>query len=142
VGVVVFPQLLVRIGVTGSLLVLVGGLAYTAGALIYARRRPDPAPTVRLPRGLSRARRRRRRLPVRSGRVLRVAAPLAAPLLGAQREAPGRRGSDGRSAPGSSRTACLRPCARIGRATRPWWKTSRPRGSRSGAAPRTARRAS
>jgi hemolysin III len=46
VGVVVFPQLLVRIGVTGSLLVLVGGLAYTAGALIYARRRPDPAPTV------------------------------------------------------------------------------------------------
>jgi hemolysin III len=46
VGVVVFPQLLVRIGVTGSLLVLAGGLAYTAGALIYARRRPDPAPTV------------------------------------------------------------------------------------------------
>lgn len=46
VGVVVFPQLLVRIGVTGSLLVLAGGLAYTAGGLIYARRRPDPAPTV------------------------------------------------------------------------------------------------
>ena len=46
VAVVVFPQLLVRIGVTGSLLVLAGGLAYTAGALIYARRRPDPAPTV------------------------------------------------------------------------------------------------
>jgi hemolysin III len=46
VGVVVFPQLLDRIGVGGSLLVLAGGLAYTAGALVYAFRRPDPAPTV------------------------------------------------------------------------------------------------
>ena len=26
--------------------VLVGGLAYTAGALVYARRRPDPFPRV------------------------------------------------------------------------------------------------
>jgi hemolysin III len=46
VGVVVFPQLLTRIGVGGSLLVLAGGLGYTAGALVYAFRRPDPVPTV------------------------------------------------------------------------------------------------
>jgi hemolysin III len=46
VGVVVFPQLLARIGLGPSLLVLAGGLAYTAGAVIYALRRPDPFPTV------------------------------------------------------------------------------------------------
>jgi len=46
VGVVVFPQLLERIGVGGSLLVLAGGLGYTAGALVYAFRRPDPVPDV------------------------------------------------------------------------------------------------
>ena len=28
------------------MLLLAGGLAYTAGALVYARRRPDPVPTV------------------------------------------------------------------------------------------------
>jgi hemolysin III len=46
VGVVVFPQLLERIGVGGSMLVLAGGLGYTAGALVYAFRRPDPIPAV------------------------------------------------------------------------------------------------
>lgn len=46
VGVVVFPQLPARIGVGASLLVLAGGLAYTAGAAIYALRRPDPIPAV------------------------------------------------------------------------------------------------
>jgi hemolysin III len=46
VGVVVFPQLLSRIGVGGSMLVLAGGLGYTAGALVYAFRRPDPVPAV------------------------------------------------------------------------------------------------
>jgi hemolysin III len=46
VGVVVFPQLLDRIGLGGSLLVLAGGLGYTAGALVYAFRRPDPVPAV------------------------------------------------------------------------------------------------
>lgn len=46
VGVVVFPQLVARIGLGPSLLVLAGGLAYTAGAVIYALRRPDPVPTV------------------------------------------------------------------------------------------------
>lgn len=46
VGVVVFPQLLTKTGVLASLLVLAGGLCYTLGALVYARRRPDPFPTV------------------------------------------------------------------------------------------------
>ena len=46
VAVVVFPQILDRVGVAGSLLVLAGGLAYTAGAVVYALRRPDPLPTV------------------------------------------------------------------------------------------------
>jgi hemolysin III len=46
VAVVVFPQILDRIGIAGSLLVLAGGLAYTAGALVYALRRPDPLPAV------------------------------------------------------------------------------------------------
>ena len=46
VGVVAFPQLLARIGLGPSLLILAGGLAYTAGAVIYALRRPDPFPTV------------------------------------------------------------------------------------------------
>jgi hemolysin III len=46
VAVVVFPQILDRVGIAGSLLVLAGGLAYTAGALVYALCRPDPFPTV------------------------------------------------------------------------------------------------
>jgi hemolysin III len=46
VAVVVFPQILDRVGIAGSVLVLVGGLAYTAGALVYALRRPDPLPAV------------------------------------------------------------------------------------------------
>jgi hemolysin III len=46
VGVVVFPQLVTRVGVGASMLVLAGGLAYTAGAIVYALRRPDPVPGV------------------------------------------------------------------------------------------------
>jgi hemolysin III len=46
VGVIVFPQLLDEIGLGGTLLVLIGGLLYTAGALVYAFRRPDPFPLV------------------------------------------------------------------------------------------------
>jgi hemolysin III len=46
VGVVVFPQILEKTGLLGALLVLGGGLSYTLGALIYARRKPDPFPTV------------------------------------------------------------------------------------------------
>lgn len=46
VAVVMGPQLIDTIGLRGSLLVLAGGLAYTAGALVYAFRRPDPYPAV------------------------------------------------------------------------------------------------
>jgi hemolysin III len=46
VGVLVMPQVWTRVGATGSLLLVVGGLAYTAGGLVYAFRRPDPVPAV------------------------------------------------------------------------------------------------
>jgi hemolysin III len=46
VGIVAFPQILDRIGLAPALLVLAGGVAYTAGAVIYALRRPDPFPAV------------------------------------------------------------------------------------------------
>ncbi len=42
--VVALPQIVGRIGISGSLLLVVGGLVYTAGAVVYARRRPDPIP--------------------------------------------------------------------------------------------------
>ena len=46
VGVVVYPQLMERLGVGPALLLLAGGLCYTAGAIVYARRKPDPVPGV------------------------------------------------------------------------------------------------
>ncbi len=46
VAVATFPQLLEEIGVGGTALVAAGGLLYTIGAVVYARQRPDPAPTV------------------------------------------------------------------------------------------------
>jgi hemolysin III len=46
VAVAVTPDLIEEVGVTASVLVGVGGLLYTVGAVIYALRRPDPIPTV------------------------------------------------------------------------------------------------
>jgi hemolysin III len=46
VGVIVAPQIVSRIGVSGFILLLAGGVAYTAGAVVYALRRPDPLPTL------------------------------------------------------------------------------------------------
>jgi len=40
------PQLASAIGVGGLTLLMIGGLIYTAGAVVYAIRRPDPVPTV------------------------------------------------------------------------------------------------
>ena len=40
-----FPQLL-KLSTAGLALVVAGGILYTAGAIIYARRRPDPVPQV------------------------------------------------------------------------------------------------
>jgi hemolysin III len=45
VGVAAFSQF-AKVGTTGIVLVFVGGLFYTAGAIVYARRRPDPRPAV------------------------------------------------------------------------------------------------
>jgi hemolysin III len=46
VGVVAFPQILAATGISGTLLVLAGGVLYTVGALVYVLRRPDPVPAV------------------------------------------------------------------------------------------------
>jgi hemolysin III len=46
VAVAAFPTMLDELGITGSVLVAVGGLLYTAGALVYAFQRPNPAPAV------------------------------------------------------------------------------------------------
>jgi hemolysin III len=46
VAVAAFPELWTAMGVGGTLLVGVGGLLYTAGAVVYATQRPDPNPAV------------------------------------------------------------------------------------------------
>jgi hemolysin III len=45
-GIVVLPFAADRLHLTGVLLVLIGGLVYTAGAVILITRRPDPKPAV------------------------------------------------------------------------------------------------
>ena len=40
------PRVWARAGVAPTVLLLTGGLLYTAGALAYHRRRPDPLPSV------------------------------------------------------------------------------------------------
>jgi hemolysin III len=42
----VLPQLLRHLGGGGFALVLIGGIFYTAGAIVYALKRPDPFPKV------------------------------------------------------------------------------------------------
>ena len=45
-AVALLPQLATRMHVGAIVLLAVGGLLYTSGALVYLWRRPDPAPTV------------------------------------------------------------------------------------------------
>lgn len=45
IGAVAFSQLL-KVEIVGLLLVVAGGLLYSAGAIVYARRRPNPVPHV------------------------------------------------------------------------------------------------
>jgi hemolysin III len=45
-SVVTMPQLWDRAGAMAVALLATGGLLYTAGAVVYARRRPDPVPRV------------------------------------------------------------------------------------------------
>jgi hemolysin III len=46
VAVAALPQLINRLNAAAVILLVVGGLAYTAGAVVYALRRPDPVPAV------------------------------------------------------------------------------------------------
>jgi hemolysin III len=46
VGVIVTPQLVNAVGASGLTLLIAGGAAYTAGAIVYALRRTDPIPAV------------------------------------------------------------------------------------------------
>jgi hemolysin III len=46
ISLIVIPQILERLGVGPTSLLAAGGIAYTAGALVYVRRKPDPFPTV------------------------------------------------------------------------------------------------
>jgi hemolysin III len=46
VAIIAMPQLFDRLGALGIVLIGLGGLLYSAGAIIYARKRPDPVPTV------------------------------------------------------------------------------------------------
>jgi hemolysin III len=45
-AVVVFPQLLRAMSPAQMILMVAGGLLYTAGAIVFASRRPDPRPTT------------------------------------------------------------------------------------------------
>jgi hemolysin III len=45
-GVALLPQMASRLNPAAVALLGVGGLIYTAGAVVYARRRPDPVPAV------------------------------------------------------------------------------------------------
>ncbi len=45
-GMVAFPQLVARVGWAPTALLALGGALYSAGAAVYALRRPDPAPAV------------------------------------------------------------------------------------------------
>lgn len=44
VAIVALPQLATKLNAAAVALLLAGGIAYTAGAIVYARRRPNPVP--------------------------------------------------------------------------------------------------
>jgi hemolysin III len=46
VALAAFPQMIDKIGITGTALVSAGGILYSIGAGIYAFKRPNPVPTV------------------------------------------------------------------------------------------------
>jgi hemolysin III len=46
IGLLGFPAIVVGAGIGAGALIAVGGVLYTAGAIVYARQRPDPNPAV------------------------------------------------------------------------------------------------
>ena len=46
VALAAFPQMIDKVGITGTALVAAGGLLYSVGAGVYAFKRPNPAPKV------------------------------------------------------------------------------------------------
>ena len=46
VGVITIPQMLSGVGLPGSVLVMIGGVLYTLGAIVYATHRPNPFPAT------------------------------------------------------------------------------------------------
>jgi hemolysin III len=46
VGVVAMPEVYFKLGLAALLLILAGGILYSAGAVIYVTRRPDPFPAT------------------------------------------------------------------------------------------------
>ncbi len=46
IAVAALPQLIARLGVPAVIALGLGGVLYSVGAVIYARKRPDPVPTV------------------------------------------------------------------------------------------------
>jgi hemolysin III len=46
IGVAAIPQLVRADGIAPVVLIAAGGLAYTSGGIVYARRKPDPIPSV------------------------------------------------------------------------------------------------
>jgi hemolysin III len=46
IGALGFPAIVIEAGLGAGLLIAAGGVLYTAGAIVYARQRPDPNPAV------------------------------------------------------------------------------------------------
>jgi hemolysin III len=46
IGAAGFPAIIAEAGIMAGLLIAFGGALYVTGAVIYARQRPDPSPTV------------------------------------------------------------------------------------------------
>ncbi len=46
VGVIAAPQLFSSLGIGAAVLVIIGGLLYTLGAVVYSLHRPDPFPAI------------------------------------------------------------------------------------------------
>ncbi len=46
IGALGFPAIVIKAGLGAGVLIAIGGILYTVGAIVYARQRPDPNPAV------------------------------------------------------------------------------------------------